>query len=182
GVSYHTGLKAALRHDPDIIMIGEIRDEKTAKFALEASLTGHLVVSTIHAKNAVGTIDRLLDLNISKNDIAQTLLAIASIQLIPVFTKGDVKRGAIVELIDGNNITSILSGNKVVEQLNMETFEQLKEKVKDMDFYKMIQWMKRRKAYKYFFPIEKQLQYLKHVHFLMSHGYSFKDALDHLYY
>src|SRR5699024_12650574 len=61
GVSYHTGLKAALRHDPDIIMIGEIRDEKTAKFALEASLTGHLVVSTIHAKNAVGTIDRLLD-------------------------------------------------------------------------------------------------------------------------
>lgn len=51
-----------------------------------------------------------------------------------------------------------------------------------MDFYKMIQWMKRRKAYKYFFPIEKQLQYLKHVHFLMSHGYSFKDALDHLYY
>src|SRR5699024_3206631 len=172
----------ALRHDPDIIMIGEIRDEKTAKFALEASLTGHLVVSTIHAKNAVGTIDRLLDLNISKNDIAQTLLAIASIQLIPVFTKGDVKRGAIVELIDGNNITSILSGNKVVEQLNMETFEQLKEKVKDMDFYKMIQWMKRRKAYKYFFPIEKQLQYLKHVHFLMYHGYSFKDALDHLYY
>lgn len=134
GISYHTGLKAALRHDPDIIMIGEIRDEKTAKFALEASLTGHLVVSTIHAKNAVGTIDRLLDLNISKNDIAQTLLAIASIQLIPVFTRGDVKRGAIMELIDGNNITSILSGNKEVEQLNMETFEQLKEKVKRYGF------------------------------------------------
>src|SRR5699024_1228537 len=49
GITYQTGLKAALRHDPDIIMVGEIRDEHTAQFAFNASLTGHLVLSTLHA-------------------------------------------------------------------------------------------------------------------------------------
>src|SRR5699024_4542443 len=56
GITYQTGLKAALRHDPDVIMVGEIRDEQTAQFAFNASLTGHLVLSTLHAKNAQGTI------------------------------------------------------------------------------------------------------------------------------
>src|SRR5699024_4683422 len=59
GITYHTGLKAALRHDPDLLMVGEIRDRETALFAFEAALTGHLVVSTIHANNAAGTIARL---------------------------------------------------------------------------------------------------------------------------
>ncbi|HLS08046.1 competence type IV pilus ATPase ComGA [Lentibacillus sp.] len=64
GITYQTGLKAALRHDPDIIMIGEIRDRFTAQFAFDASLTGHLVLSTLHAKNAAGTVHRLVEMGI----------------------------------------------------------------------------------------------------------------------
>src|SRR5699024_7027305 len=130
----HTGLKAALRHDPDIIMVGEIRDEETAKFALEASLTGHLVVSTIHAKNATGTIDRLLDLNITKIELAQTLLAVASIQLLPVLANGSIRRGAIAELMDGKSIQNILFQDKSTTPVQVETFAQLKEKVKRYGF------------------------------------------------
>jgi competence protein ComGA len=62
GITYATGLKAILRHDPDIIMVGEIRDEETAKIAIRAALTGHLVLSTMHTKDAKGAIYRLLEL------------------------------------------------------------------------------------------------------------------------
>ncbi|MBM7620184.1 type II secretory ATPase GspE/PulE/Tfp pilus assembly ATPase PilB-like protein [Bacillus tianshenii] len=61
GITYTTGLKAILRHDPDIIMVGEIRDEETAKIAIRASMTGHLVLSTLHTRNAKGAVYRLLD-------------------------------------------------------------------------------------------------------------------------
>ncbi|MDY0405591.1 competence type IV pilus ATPase ComGA [Virgibacillus sp. 179-BFC.A HS] len=73
GITYQAGLKAALRHDPDIIMVGEIRDDFTAQFAFEASLTGHLVLSTLHAKNAKGTIERLLEMGLKRNDLQQSL-------------------------------------------------------------------------------------------------------------
>src|SRR5690625_1159336 len=61
GVTYDVGLKAALRHDPDVIMVGEIREAKIAQFAHRAALTGHLVLSTLHAKDSFGTIERLLE-------------------------------------------------------------------------------------------------------------------------
>src|SRR5690606_20545571 len=57
GITYAAGLKAILRHDPDIIMVGEIRDEETAKAAVRASLTGHLVLTTLHTKNAKSAIN-----------------------------------------------------------------------------------------------------------------------------
>ena len=69
GVTYATGLKAILRHSPDVIMIGEIRDKETAHIAIEAALTGHLVLSTIHAKDAVSCLYRLLDLGITLEDL-----------------------------------------------------------------------------------------------------------------
>jgi len=62
GYSYSSGLKALLRQDPDIIMIGEIRDLETANIASQASLTGHLVLSTLHTKSAAETIERLLNM------------------------------------------------------------------------------------------------------------------------
>src|SRR5699024_182224 len=84
GLTYQTGLKAALRHDPDIIMVGEIRDRFTAEFAFDASLTGHLVLSTLHAKNAAGTIHRLLEMGIKESDLQQSLIAVAALQLVPI--------------------------------------------------------------------------------------------------
>src|SRR5699024_2700869 len=95
GITYQAGLKAALRHDPDIIMIGEIRDKSTARFAFEASLTGHLVLSTLHAKNAVGTIYRLMEMGLDRSELEQSLIAIAALQLLPVRMNQTVRRAAI---------------------------------------------------------------------------------------
>ena len=78
GYTFVAGLRAALRQDPDVIMVGEIRDEDTAKVAINASLTGHLVFSTLHTNNAPGTIPRLIDLGVSSKVIAGALsIAIA---------------------------------------------------------------------------------------------------------
>lgn len=129
GISYQAGLKAALRHDPDVLLIGEIRDEKTAEFSFEASLTGHLVISTLHAKDVLGTIDRLIDLGITRNEISQTLIAIASIQLIPIIGKNEVvQRAAIVELLDGQELAEIILRENQHMIPNYLTFNHLREK------------------------------------------------------
>lgn len=73
GYTFAHGLRAALRQDPDIIMVGEIRDKETAQLAIQAALTGHLVLSTIHTNNSVGVIPRLIDMGIDPYLIAPTL-------------------------------------------------------------------------------------------------------------
>lgn len=73
GYTFLSGLRAALRQDPDVIMVGEIRDEDTAKVAVNAALTGHLVISTLHTNNAAGTIPRLIDLGVSNKVMAGAL-------------------------------------------------------------------------------------------------------------
>lgn len=76
--TFARGLRAALRQDPDIIMVGEIRDKETAQLAIQAALTGHLVLSTIHTNNAIGVIPRLVDMGVDPYLIAPTLkMAIA---------------------------------------------------------------------------------------------------------
>jgi type IV pilus assembly protein PilB len=78
GYTFATGLRSALRQDPDVIMVGEIRDKETAQLAIQAALTGHLVLSTIHTNNSVGVIPRLLDMGVDPYLIAPTLqLALA---------------------------------------------------------------------------------------------------------
>jgi len=78
GYTFANGLRTALRQDPDVIMVGEIRDKETAQLAIQAALTGHLVLSTIHTNNAVGVIPRLIDMGVDPYLIAPTLeLALA---------------------------------------------------------------------------------------------------------
>ncbi|MEI6042012.1 MAG: GspE/PulE family protein [bacterium] len=74
GYTFATGLRTTLRQDPDIIMVGEIRDKETAELAIQAALTGHLVLSTIHTNSAVGIIPRLVDMGIDPYLIAPTLI------------------------------------------------------------------------------------------------------------
>ncbi|NON23287.1 GspE/PulE family protein, partial [Klebsiella pneumoniae] len=64
GLTFASGLRAILRQDPDVIMLGEIRDQETAQIAVQASLTGHLVLSTLHTNSAVGAVTRLRDMGI----------------------------------------------------------------------------------------------------------------------
>ncbi len=83
GYDFANGLRSILRQDPDIIMVGEIRDKETAKLAVQAALTGHLVLSTLHTNNAIGVIPRLVDMGIDPYLIPPTLrLAIAQ-RLLP---------------------------------------------------------------------------------------------------
>ena len=78
GYTFADGLRTTLRQDPDIIMVGEIRDKETAQLAIQAALTGHLVFSTIHTNNAIGVVPRLVDMGVDPYLIAPTLaLAIA---------------------------------------------------------------------------------------------------------
>lgn len=74
GYSFANGLRTTLRQDPDIIMVGEIRDGETAKLAIQAALTGHLVLSTIHTNDAVGTIPRLMDMGVEPYLIPPVLI------------------------------------------------------------------------------------------------------------
>lgn len=78
GYTFANGLRSALRQDPDVILVGEIRDAETAELAIQAALTGHLVLSTIHTNNAIGVVARLVDMGIDPYLIAPTLkLAVA---------------------------------------------------------------------------------------------------------
>lgn len=84
GITYSTGLKAILRHDPDVIMVGEIRDEETARIAIRAALTGHLVISTLHSKNTKGAIYRLLEFGVPFHELEQTLIAVSAQRLVEI--------------------------------------------------------------------------------------------------
>lgn len=104
GMNYDVGIKEILRHDPDVIVIGEIRDAATAKQAIRAALTGHLVISTIHSKDNLGTIHRLLDLGISVHDIDQSVVALVNQRLIDA---GDSKK-ALMEICQDKHLAMIM--------------------------------------------------------------------------
>lgn len=78
GLDYEQGLKAILRHDPDLILVGEIREENTARLAIRAALTGHRVMSTIHAKDTVGTLLRFFEYNVSPAEIEQAIQGVVA--------------------------------------------------------------------------------------------------------
>ena len=82
GLTFASGLRAFVRQDPDVILVGEIRDEETADMAVQASLTGHLVLSTLHTNSAVGTVARLTNLGVNPFLIAQSLLGVCSQRLV----------------------------------------------------------------------------------------------------
>jgi len=81
-LTFATGLRSILRQDPDVIMIGEIRDMETAEIAIHASLTGHLVFSTLHTNDAAGAVTRLIDMGIEPFLVASSVVAIAAQRLV----------------------------------------------------------------------------------------------------
>ena len=82
GLTFGSSLRSILRQDPDIIMIGEIRDDETARIAVRASITGHLVLSTIHTNNSLNTIERLLDMDVERYLLGSALSGIISQRLV----------------------------------------------------------------------------------------------------
>ncbi len=88
GYDFASGLRTTLRQDPDIIMVGEIRDKETAQLAVQAALTGHLVFSTLHTNNSAGVIPRLIDMGVDPYLIAPTLILAVAQRLVGVLPKG----------------------------------------------------------------------------------------------
>ncbi len=82
GMSFATGLRAILRQDPDIVMVGEIRDVETAQIAVQASLTGHLVLSTVHTNSAVGAVTRLRDMGVEPFLLSSTIAGVMAQRLV----------------------------------------------------------------------------------------------------
>ena len=106
GYDFSSGLRTTLRQDPDIIMVGEIRDKETAQLAVQAALTGHLVFSTLHTNNAAGVIPRLIDMGVDPYLIAPTLILAVAQRLVGLLCPGGGEPvkvdGSIKALIDRN--------------------------------------------------------------------------------
>lgn len=121
GMTFANGLRALLRQDPDIIMVGEIRDGETASLAVNASLTGHLVLSTIHTNSAAGAVPRMIDMGVEPFLIVSTVKVIIAQRLVRRLTntkekyflsEGELKAlGAIVDL---DHMLDILRNEKAV--------------------------------------------------------------------
>jgi len=82
GNTFSALLRSVLRQDPDVILVGEVRDPETAKIAMQASITGHLVLSTVHSRDTVGTVFRLLDLGVEPYLVAQGLHVVIAQRLV----------------------------------------------------------------------------------------------------
>ena len=82
GMTFVTALRHVLRQDPDVIMVGEVRDEETARMAIQSSLTGHLVFSTLHTNDSAGAISRLLDLDVEPYLVSSSLIAVLAQRLV----------------------------------------------------------------------------------------------------
>ncbi len=122
GFSFASGLRSLVRQDPDIIMVGEIRDNETASLAVNAALTGHLVLSTLHTNSAAGAIPRLIDMKIEPFLLVSTLSVVIGQRLVRrlsdaskdrrPLTKGEL--GALSKVVDMDRMLVILRAEKVI--------------------------------------------------------------------
>ncbi|MGA0805671.1 MAG: GspE/PulE family protein [Pseudohongiellaceae bacterium] len=97
GLTFASGLRSIVRQDPDILMIGEIRDHETAEIAIESALTGHLVFSTLHTNDAAGAVTRLQDMGVESYLISSSLLAIQAQRLVRRVCTGCVQEQAMTD-------------------------------------------------------------------------------------
>jgi len=134
GLTFASGLRSLVRQDPNIIMVGEIRDNETVSLAINAALTGHLVLSTLHTTSAAGAIPRLIDMQAEPFLISSTLNVVAAQRLVRKLYEGKekytLKESVIKDLrkyCDLDKILEILKGEKLIKP---------KQTLKDIEFYK----------------------------------------------
>ncbi len=121
GLTFARGLRHVLRQDPDIIMVGEIRDRETAEIAVHASLTGHLVFSTLHTNDAAGAITRLLDMGIEPYLVASSLIGILAQRLVRVLCQY-CKRPFYCRVLNPALFREYGKGSKIVKKGEGEEF------------------------------------------------------------
>jgi len=123
GFTFSSGLRTLVRQDPDIIMVGEIRDNETASLAINASLTGHLVLSTLHTNSAAGAIPRLLDMKVEPFLVVSTVNVIIGQRLIRKLTESKEKYfltkaqlESLGKKVDLDHVLSLLKEEKIIDQ------------------------------------------------------------------
>ncbi len=109
GVTFAAGLRASLRQDPDVIMVGEIRDKETAEVAIHTALTGHLVLSTLHTNSALETIPRLIDMGVDHYLLASTLKLVIAQRLVRVMCRNCEAEGCLSCQFSGYDGRSVIA-------------------------------------------------------------------------
>ena len=105
GITFATGLRSMLRADPDVMMVGEIRDRETAEIAVQAAITGHLVLSTLHTRNAPGAITRLLDMDIAPFMIAAAIDCVVAQRLVRALCEHCKRQASVpTTALDGHDL------------------------------------------------------------------------------
>ncbi|MBU4000010.1 Flp pilus assembly complex ATPase component TadA [Patescibacteria group bacterium] len=133
GLTFASGLRALLRQDPDIIMVGEIRDEDTAEMAIHAALTGHLVLSTLHTNSASATLPRLLDMKVEPFLVATTVNVIIAQRLVRKLCP-DCRRPYKLGKVETKSIGEKFKIERIIKIINREKISNVK-KLEEMDFY-----------------------------------------------
>ncbi|MBU3918471.1 GspE/PulE family protein [Patescibacteria group bacterium] len=134
GLTFSNGLRSLLRQDPDIIMVGEIRDKETASLAVNASLTGHLVLSTLHTNSAAGAIPRLIDMKVEPFLIASTLNLIIAQRLVRRLC--DKKEEYELKDADIKNLSHFCSQERLLKALRQEKLLKSGQVLEKAMFYK----------------------------------------------
>ncbi|MBU0546988.1 Flp pilus assembly complex ATPase component TadA [Patescibacteria group bacterium] len=134
GLTFASGLRALVRQDPDIIMVGEIRDEETASLAINAALTGHLVLSTLHTTEAAGTIPRLIDMGAEPFLISSTANVILAQRLIRKLHQEKEKYN--LKEAEIKNLNKYCDTKRILTLLKEEKIAQSKDNLKDIVFYR----------------------------------------------
>ena len=115
GLHFHTGLRSMMRADPDIIMVGEIRDRETAQIAIESALTGHLVLSTLHTNDAASAVTRLVDMGVEPFLVASAIDCVVAQRLARKLCQHCKERGIIT--------AEVLRANGIRSQFDMEAYQ-----------------------------------------------------------
>ncbi len=134
GLTFASGLRVLVRQDPDIIMVGEIRDNETASLAINAALTGHLVLSTLHTTEAAGAIPRLIDMKVEPFLISSTLNLVIAQRLVRKFA-GE-KEKYILNPSELENLEKYCNLDRILEILKEEKLVKPKATIKDVEFYR----------------------------------------------
>ena len=136
GLTFANGLRSLLRQDPDIVMVGEIRDGETAGLAINASLTGHLVLSTIHTNSAAGAIPRLIDMGVEPFLITATIKTIIAQRLIRKLTPN--KEKYFLTPIEIKNLSKIVDLDRVLSFLKAENIIGANDTLEKIPFYRAV--------------------------------------------
>ncbi|HDL74779.1 MAG TPA: type II/IV secretion system protein, partial [bacterium] len=134
GFTFASGLRSLVRQDPDVIMVGEIRDNETAGLAINAALTGHLVLSTLHTTSAAGAIPRLIDMKAKPFLIASTLNSVIAQRLVRKLCNDKNKYTFKKEEL--KNISKFCNLNRILKILKEEKLAKPKQKFEDIVFYR----------------------------------------------